>query len=180
MTDPTVPEAPEVRVPEGVTIRPARPADAASFLEMFRAVVAERRWVRTDEVTRSLRDQRRAFREAWSPGRAILVALDDDGRVIGNIWIAREEHPVNRHVASVGMVVAEAWRGRGLGSALLAEGLRWAREQGVEKVALSVYPGNERAVALYRKFGFVEEGRLVRQSKKSYGYEDELVMARFL
>jgi ribosomal protein S18 acetylase RimI-like enzyme len=50
----------------------------------------------------------------------------------------------------------------------------------VEKVALSVYPGNERAIALYRKFGFVEEGRLVRQSKKSYGYEDELVMARFL
>jgi putative acetyltransferase len=180
MTEPTVPDSPEVRVPEGVTIRPARPADAASYLEMFRAVVAERRWVRTDEVTRSARDQRRVFREAWSPARAILVALDGAGRVIGNIWIAREEHPVNRHVASVGMAVAEAWRGRGVGAAPLAEGLRWAREQGVEKVALTVYPGNERAIALYRKFGFVEEGRLVRQSKKSYGYEDEIVMARFL
>jgi RimJ/RimL family protein N-acetyltransferase len=180
MSDPRAPDAPEIRVPEGVTIRPARPSDAASFLQMFRAVVAERRWVRTDVVTRSVRDQRRMFREAWSPSRAILVALDRAGRVIGNIWIAREEHPVNRHVASIGMAVAKEWRGRGVGSALMAEALRWAREQGVEKVALSVYPGNDRAAALYRKFGFVEEGRLVRQSKKSYGYEDEIVMARFL
>jgi L-phenylalanine/L-methionine N-acetyltransferase len=43
-----------------------------------------------------------------------------------------------------------------------------------------VYPNNEPAAALYRKFGFVEEGRLVGHSKKSYGYEDEVVMARWM
>jgi ribosomal protein S18 acetylase RimI-like enzyme len=67
-----------------------------------------------------------------------------------------------------------------VGSALLAAGLRWARLVGVEKVTLEVYPTNEAAVALYRKFGFAEEGRLARQSLKSYGYEDELIMSRFL
>jgi ribosomal protein S18 acetylase RimI-like enzyme len=50
----------------------------------------------------------------------------------------------------------------------------------VEKISLTVYPHNEAARALYRKFGFEEEGRLVGQSKKSYGYEDEIVMARWL
>jgi RimJ/RimL family protein N-acetyltransferase len=43
-----------------------------------------------------------------------------------------------------------------------------------------VYPHNEAARALYRKFGFEEEGRLIGQSRKSYGYEDEIVMARWL
>jgi putative acetyltransferase len=43
-----------------------------------------------------------------------------------------------------------------------------------------VFPHNRAALALYRRFGFVEEGRLRRHSKKSYGYEDEIVMAAFL
>jgi ribosomal protein S18 acetylase RimI-like enzyme len=50
----------------------------------------------------------------------------------------------------------------------------------VEKVLLSVYPHNTAAIALYRKFGFVEEGRLARQSRKSTGDEDEILMATWL
>ena len=58
--------------------------------------------------------------------------------------------------------------------------MRWAREAGVEKILLSVYPHNTAAIALYRSFGFVEEGRLARQSRKSYGDEDEILMATWL
>jgi len=58
--------------------------------------------------------------------------------------------------------------------------MRWATSVGVEKIVLSVYPHNRGAIALYRKFGFVEEGRLARQSRKSYGYEDEILMAVWL
>jgi len=47
-------------------------------------------------------------------------------------------------------------------------------------VELTVYPHNDAAIALYRRFGFVEEGRLVRHAKKSYGYEDEILMAVWL
>jgi ribosomal protein S18 acetylase RimI-like enzyme len=43
-----------------------------------------------------------------------------------------------------------------------------------------VYPHNTGAIALYRSFGFVEEGRLARQSRKSYGDEDEILMATWL
>jgi L-phenylalanine/L-methionine N-acetyltransferase len=50
----------------------------------------------------------------------------------------------------------------------------------VEKIVLSVYPHNEAAIALYRSFGFVEEGRLARHSRKSYGYEDEILMAAWI
>ena len=47
-------------------------------------------------------------------------------------------------------------------------------------MALSVYPHNTGAIALYRKFGFVEEGRLARHSRKSYGDEDEILMAAWI
>jgi ribosomal protein S18 acetylase RimI-like enzyme len=62
----------------------------------------------------------------------------------------------------------------------MAEAFRWARRSGVEKIVLSVYPHNTAAIALYRRFGFVEEGRLARHSRKSYGYEDEILMAAWV
>ena len=80
---------------------------------------------------------------------------------MGHIYIQRERHPVTRHVATLGIAVAADHRGRGVGSALLAEAIVWARSVGVEKLVLSVYPHNTGAIALYRKFGFVQEGRLV-------------------
>jgi ribosomal protein S18 acetylase RimI-like enzyme len=63
----------------------------------------------------------------------------------------------------------------------MAVAMRWARQVGIEKVTLEVYPDNVAAVGLYRKFGFHEEGRLVGQSKKqSTGYQDEVIMSRWL
>ena len=85
----------------------------------------------------------------------------DGGRVVGHVYVQREQHPVTRHVATLGIAVAADRRGRGIGTALMAEAFRWARSVGVEKLVLSVYPHNDAAIALYRRFGFVEEGRLV-------------------
>jgi putative acetyltransferase len=62
----------------------------------------------------------------------------------------------------------------------MTEALRWAREAKVEKLALSVYPDNAAALALYRRFGFEAEGRLSGHSKKRLGYFDEIVMGRWL
>ncbi|HEX6132022.1 MAG TPA: GNAT family N-acetyltransferase [Actinomycetota bacterium] len=167
------------RAPEGIEIRPARPRDARSYLDAWRAVVAEGRWVRTEAVEGTVGAYRRRFRRSWSAEGADLVALDG-ARVVGHVSLTRERHPATRHVATLGIAVAPDVRGRGVGSALMAEAIRWARAAGVHKLVLSVYPGNAAAIALYRRFGFVEEGRLSRQSRKSYGYEDEILMARWV
>jgi diaminopimelate decarboxylase len=171
---------PEADPPSGVEIRPARPRDLRSFLDHLRAVAAERRFIRTEHVpSRPSRLWRRRFRRSWTEEGASLVAIAG-GKVIGSLGISREEGSITRHVASLGMSVDADWRGRGVGSALMSEALRWAHANRVEKLTLSVYPHNTRAIALYRKFGFTDEGRLSGQSKKSYGYEDEVIMSRWL
>lgn len=166
-------------LPEGVTIRPARPRDATSFLEFWRAVVDEGRNVRSESVRHPLRVYRSRFRRSWTEREAHILVLAGE-RVVGHVFIQREDHPVTRHVASLGIAVAADHRGRGIGNALMSEAFRWARAFGVEKIVLSVYPHNAAAIALYRKFGFVDEGRLARHSRKSYGYEDEILMAAWL
>jgi ribosomal protein S18 acetylase RimI-like enzyme len=167
------------RLPDGISVRPAGPGDARSFLELWRSVVAEVRVVRSERVRHGVRHYRAAFRRSWTDAGAELVAVEGD-RVVGHLSIRREEAPTNSHVATLGVAVAEDRRNRGIGSALLAECLRWAASVDVRKVMLSVFPHNTNAIALYRKFGFVQEGRLVAYSRKPYGYEDELLMALWL
>jgi RimJ/RimL family protein N-acetyltransferase len=73
------------------------------------------------------------------------------------------------------MLVAADRRGRGVGSALVAAAIDWARAHDLHKLALGVFPHNEPAIALYRKFGFVEEGRLVRHIRRSDGQLWDLI-----
>ena len=161
--------------PSGISIRPARPHDAGGFLEAYASVAAERRYIQTERVTRPARDYRRRFRRSWDERAAHLLAVDGD-RIVGSLSIRRDDHPATWHVATLGMFVIASHRGRGIGTALMTEAMRWAAEQRLERVELTVYPHNEAAIALYRRFGFAEEGRLVRHTKKSYGYEDEILM----
>ena len=167
---------PAAEPPQGVVGRAARARDARSFLTFWRAIVEEGRYVRSERVSHPLRVYRRRFRHAWTEHEAQIVAVAGD-RVIGHVYVQRERHPVTRHVATLGIAVAAGFRGKGVGSSLLAEAIRWARAVDVEKIVLSVYPHNTAAIALYRRFGFVDEGRLARHSRKSYGYEDEILMA---
>jgi L-phenylalanine/L-methionine N-acetyltransferase len=161
-----------------VTIRRARSTDAPAFHGFWTAIVAEERFVRSEEVRVPVRAYRRRFR-GGSPWEIHLVAHRGD-RLVGYVTLQRDRHPVTRHVASLAIAVAADERGRGIGRRLLQRGFDWAKDVGVEKLVLSVYPHNDVAIALYRSFGFVEEGRLARHSRKSYGYEDEILMAAWI
>ncbi|MGH2680452.1 MAG: GNAT family N-acetyltransferase [Actinomycetota bacterium] len=158
-----------------VEIRPAEPRDARAFHEFWTAIVAEERFVRTEDVRTSARGYRRRFRQR-SDVETDLLAFDGE-RLVGHVTVQRERHPVTAHVGSLAIAVAADARGRGTGRRLMEEAIAWSKRVGIEKVVLSVYPHNEAAISLYRSFGFVEEGRLARHSRKSYGYEDEILMA---
>ena len=63
---------------------------------------------------------------------------------------------------------------------LVRSAQRWAREQGLLKVALAVFPDNARAIAVYEHAGFVREGLRRRQYRADGGVlRDELLMAWF-
>jgi RimJ/RimL family protein N-acetyltransferase len=90
---------------------------------------------------------------------------EEGGRIIGELGI----EVAGYGVAEFGMIVAADARGRGVGSALVAAAVDWARTAGAHKVALQVWPHNEVAIALYKKFGFEEEGRIRRHYRRRNG-----------
>ena len=54
----------------------------------------------------------------------------------------------------------------------------WARNAGVRKLELHVFPWNKPAIALYEQFGFVHEGTRRKNAFRNGGYADSHVMAR--
>lgn len=109
----------------------------------------------------------------------VYYALED-GKVVGWCDVFPEDNPRTRHRGGLGMGILPQYRGKGIGSQLLDAVLKHAKKFGLEKVELNVYTSNTAAVALYRKFGFEQEG-LIRKYRKLDGeYFDCIAMGKFL
>ena len=160
-------------------VRPADPADAQGLKELGDAVASEPEgWLATQDGWRSVGDERRYLRAIRRyPHAAVFVAEAEDGQIVGRLSLARDQHPSSRHVADLGLMVAESHRRQGIGRALLAAAVDWARANGVEKLELHVFPYNEAAIRLYEQFGFDREGYRKRHYRRGNEYVDAILMA---
>jgi RimJ/RimL family protein N-acetyltransferase len=160
-------------------VRRAEPGDAAALVELGREVGSEPgRWLITTDDWRSAADERRYLRALRRyEHAAVYVAEASDGLIVGRLSLARDQHPASAHVADLGLMVAATHRRRGIGQALLEEAVAWARERGVTKLELHVFPHNEAAIALYDRFGFEREGYRKRHYRRRDGYVDAILMA---
>jgi ribosomal protein S18 acetylase RimI-like enzyme len=141
-----------------IEVRPARDDDRLPLAVIFAAVAEERDGIATEPPV-----DVEARAAAWMlDGTLVAVA---DGEIVGSIHVDASRHGFGE----IGMAVARAWRGRGVGSALLAAAIDDARARGLHKLILSVFAHNSAGIALYRKYGFVEEGRRVKQFRRQSG-----------
>ncbi len=134
---------------------------------MFAQVADEGRWLGTEAgFDRDHRaEQLRAAIDAPDTSRPLVVEWTTTGEIVGT----GHAHLRSYGVVEIGMCLVTRWRGQGIGVQLLDELVTQSRDLGGHKVALQVFPHNERAVALYRARGFVIEGRLVRHYRRRDG-----------
>ena len=161
-----------------VAIRPARADDAQTLVQLGSAVGREDGgWLLTTDGWRSVADERRYLRALRRyPHAAVFVAEDGD-RIVGRLSLARDNHPASSHVADLGLMVAATHRRRGIGRALLDQAVAWAREAGIRKLELHVFPWNEAAIRLYESYGFEREGLRRDHYRRDDDYVDAILMA---
>src|SRR5437762_8332763 len=114
-------------------VRPAQPDDAEQLTRLAEAVSGEPEgWlISADGEWRSVGDERRYLKAVRRyPHAAVFVAERSDGAVVGRLSLARDTHPASTHVADLGLMVAKDARGHGVGQALLATAVEWARRSG--------------------------------------------------
>lgn len=163
-------------VPE-TEIRPGRVSDAKSLAELISQVRREKWFLSSDDAVEA--EQVKKFIErAVAHNLPQLVAIHR-ARIIGWCDAAPSPQPGYGHVGRLGLGVHSAYRGRGLGRALLGQCLAWAEAIALQKIELDVYADNLAAIRLYRDHGFIVEG-IKRRARYFEGrYQDIQLMALF-
>ena len=161
-----------------VLIRPSRIEDAPAFSEAVTRVATEKRYLST--VAGYSVEQTRSYLQRAAEDTLYQFVAEADGRVVGACDISPRQAVGFTHVGVLGMFVLPEWRGRGIGSRLLAACLTAARRAGLERIELEVYADNEAAIRLYEAHGFVREGCKRRGRKLEGHYQDVLLMALVL
>ena len=159
-------------------VRLARPGDAEALVALAGAVGSEPEgWLISESSWRSAAEERRYLRALRRYAHAAVFVAEAGEQIVGRLSVARDPHPASYHVADLGLMVAAGYRRRGVGRALLARAVKWARTAHVRKLELHVFPHNEPAIALYDSFGFVREGYRTAHYRRGPQYVDAILMA---
>ncbi|WP_264736864.1 GNAT family N-acetyltransferase [Cytobacillus firmus] len=164
-------------------IRTAYKKDAEAILEHCRKAFGESDFLMTEseEFNMTIEEEEAWIEQSLQSGDLILLA-EIGSEVIGMLNFRRSQRKKVRHLGYFGITIQEKYCNQGLGGKLMNHFLKWAEEEpGLEKVCLEVFSYNERAIHLYKKLGFLEEGRKIKHIKRTDGtYADELMMYKFV
>jgi len=130
-----------------VAIRQAQPDDMPALSDFFAGLSAHTRYLR--------------FFGPVMPGAALLrtlsggpdnvdalVAIRGGGVVVGHAMAADRAEPRGTRVTDIGVVVNDAWQGRGVGSALMRALITGAQARGVTTLEMDVLMGNGQVLAM--------------------------------
>jgi ribosomal protein S18 acetylase RimI-like enzyme len=160
-----------------IVIRPITPADIPGCRHAVDSVARERLWLAAVEGF-SIQATEIFVHHNLIVSNPHFVACHGDD-VIG--WCDIVELNLNpgfEHNGRLGMGVLAPWRGRGVGGHLLSAALAAVPARGFTRIELEVYASNAAALALYRRHGFIEEGRKVGVRQLDGRTDDLILMAR--
>lgn len=161
--------------PHHATIRAAEPDDFIAIKKIYEQPGA---YSGTLQMPFPSAQQWKERLDHPSSGSYVLVACVDE-TPIGNIGLMQEANPRRRHSGHLGMGVHDDYVGRGVGQLMMAAVLDIADNWlNLARVELTVYTDNDRAISLYRRTGFEEEGLLKKYAFRDGSYVDALTMAR--
>ena len=165
-------------------VREAVPDDAAALLAHVHRLCDEPGVCITlarDEFTMTEDDERKFVADIAAAPNSVFLVAETDGKLIGLLVAQGGKRRSVRHEAVLAISVAAERRAKGVGTALMARCVEWARSTGiVTRLELKVFTRNATAIRLYERFGFVTEGVCRRAVFRDGRYEDNLLMSLLL
>jgi L-amino acid N-acyltransferase YncA len=157
-------------------MRTARANDSDAIWAILEPVI------RAGETYTLPRDMNREALAFWfATGHEVFVA-EDEGIVVGTYFLRANQAGGGSHVANCGYITAAGESGKGVGRAMCAHSLEYAKGRGFRAMQFNfVVSTNERAVRLWQSFGFEIVGRLPGAfHHPTRGFVDAFVMYRQL
>src|SRR4051812_17672399 len=155
-------------------MRQAKPSDAPVVVQLLRQVAetgvsfASPAEVEETRIQNDLAD-----------GLGLRIVAERQNEVVGYLKLDPGRYESVARTARLQMAVRLDMRGKGIGAELLRHAIAWAEAGALDRIEVFVRENNERVMKLYRRFGFVEEGRLRQRVRLPDGRRvDDIVFGR--
>ncbi|EOU2040142.1 MAG: GNAT family N-acetyltransferase [Clostridium perfringens] len=103
---------------------------------------------------------------------------EENGKVIGLGILINHGNLRKKHVGVITLMVNSDYQNKGVGNLLMDKLINLSESLNIIRLELCVFKDNYKAINLYKKFGFKEEGIKVKSALKNGEYIDEIMMAR--
>ncbi|MGV1041786.1 N-acetyltransferase family protein [Clostridium perfringens] len=103
---------------------------------------------------------------------------EENGKVIGLGILMNHGNLRKKHVGVITLMVNSDYQNKGVGNLLMDKLINLSESINIIRLELCVFRDNYKAINLYKKFGFKEEGIKVKSALKNGEYIDEIMMAR--
>jgi GNAT superfamily N-acetyltransferase len=128
-------------------IRPVRPTDLAVLGDFFAGLSMQSRYQRFFAPVTPGPSLLRILSGSTGPTVDALIAVTDGG-IAGHAMAADRATDQGERTTDIGVVVADAWQARGVGSALMRALITGAQARGVTSLTMDVLPANHRVLAM--------------------------------
>lgn len=161
-------------------IRKARVEDAGQIIRYTMKVGGEsdNLTFASEDFSRTKADQERLIEELNQQDNGLILLGLTGGELVSVVTFSRGKTPRIRHYGEIGITVAAAHQGRGIGKSMMVAAIDRLAKMGIAKINLKVRCDHERALALYASLGFVREGRITRFFNIRGQYYDVYVMGK--
>ena len=113
----------------------------------------------------------RGYNQYW-------YVAEEDGKVLGLGILMNHGNLRKKHVGVITLMVNSDYQNKGIGSLLMDKLINLSESLNIIRLELCVFRDNYKAINLYKKFGFKEEGIKIKSALKNGEYADEIIMAR--
>ncbi len=160
-------------------IRKIQIKDAEAFFEMLSELDKETEFMmyEPDERIKDLKQLEGLIRTA-EQGTDLLLAAEEKGQIVGFLSAQRGIPKRIRHTAYIVTGIRLSYRGKGIGSSFFKELDKWAANNNITRLELTVMCHNTIAKRLYEKNGFQVEGIKKNSMFMDGHYVDEFYMAK--
>jgi len=173
-------EVVKLRNGEKILIRQVIESDIDGVWNNFNEVVDEKIYLPVLFPVRSKFEKQSWFHNIQKEREICIVAIHPTMasplNILGQCEISNLEWDAATHVGSLGIIVQKKFRDLGIGFNLIDKAIRESKRLNKEKIVLSTFLDNERALYLYKKIGFKKAGIRKKQFYMDSSYYDEVLM----
>jgi ribosomal protein S18 acetylase RimI-like enzyme len=163
-------------------IRTIRTEDAKNYLNLCKKLDRETefRLYESGEMNITIDQQRKIIRNLIKNKKSTLLVIDIDGQLVGYLLALGRDISRVKHCVHISIGILQDYVGQGIGTKLFIELEKWAIQNQIHRLELTVMVNNKAGQALYKKMGFKVEGIKEHSLFVNGCYINDIYMAKLI